>query len=221
MRRGQTTLPAVAIALVLLTAVTTVSVAMADSAISGADRTPGERRVAAAVADRLVAADGPLADRANVLNASRVASFDGARLRGVAPATDDYDTSVQLDGTTVARTGDATEGTTMRRIVLRERTTTGRLEPDGASVTIPRRATTATISLTPSNGTTVWTVRANDRVVLHDDASLDGTFEVALSPYETTTLRFQTAGTLSGDAVDIEYEVPRTRKATLAVTVDA
>jgi len=220
MGRGQTTLPAVAIALVLLTAVTTVSVAMADSAISGADRTPEERRLAAAVADRLVAADGPLADRANVLNASRVAAFDGARLRAVAPATDDYDTTVRLDGTTVARTGDASGGTTMRRIVLRERTTTGRLESDGASVTIPRRATTATISLTPSSGTTVWTVRANDRVVLHDGTGLGGTFEVALSPYETTTLRFQTAGTLSGDAIDVEYEVPRSKKATLAVTVD-
>lgn len=221
MGRGQTTLPAVAIALVLLTAVTTVSVAMADSAISRADRTPGERRVAAAVAERLVAADGPLGERANLLNDSRVAAFDAARLRTVAPVTADYDVAVQLDGTTIASTGGPTGGTTMRRLVLRKRTTTGTLDPNGASVTIPRRASTATVSLTPSNGTTVWTVRANDRVVLHDDDGLSGTFEVSLSPYETTTLRFQTAGTPSDDAVDIEYAVPRTRKATLAVTVDA
>jgi len=221
MRRGQTTLPAVAIALVLLTAVTTVAVAMADSAITRADRTPEERRVAAAIADRLVAADGPLGERANVLNSSRVAAFDGSRLESVAPAAADRAVDVRLDGERIASSGDPDRGTTIRRIVLRNRASGGTLEPDGRRVTVPRRATATTITITPSDGTTVWTVRANDRVVLHNDSGLRGTFEVSLSRYETTTLQFQTAGSLSGDDVAIDYQVPRTTKATLSVTVDA
>lgn len=219
MIRGQTTLPAVAIALVVLTAVTTMSIAMADSAISRADRTPEERRVAAAVADRLVAADGPLAERANVLNDSQVAAFDRSELETAAPAVTDHDVEVRLDDEVIATSGDPDGGTTMRRLVLRSQTTSGTLDPDGRHVTVPRRATAATITLSPASG--VRTVRANDRVVLHNDGGLDGTFEVSLSRYETTTLRFQTAGRLSEDAVSIDYEAPQTTKATLSVTVDA
>jgi len=150
-----------------------------------------------------------------------VAAFDGSRLESVAPAAADRAVDVRLDGERIASSGDPDRGTTIRRIVLRNRASGGTLEPDGRRVTVPRRATATTITITPSDGTTVWTVRANDRVVLHNDSGLRGTFEVSLSRYETTTLQFQTAGSLSGDDVAIDYQVPRTTKATLSVTVDA
>jgi len=175
--RAQATLPAVAVALVVLTVVTALGLFVADSAIAGADRTPEERRVAAATAARLVAADGPVSARANVLNESAVATFDAAALRNL--TVSEYATAVRLNSTTVAATADAT------------------------------------------GGTTVSTVRANDRVVLHNGSGLEGTFTVDVSPYETTEIRLQAAGTLPDGAVTVEYDAPTTSKATLAVTVDA
>jgi len=220
-RRAQTTLPSVAVALVVLTVVTAIGIAMADSAITGAERTPDERRVAAATADQLVTADGPLGERANVLNSSLIATFDSARLQEITQSASAYDIDVRLDGTTVAASGNPTDGATIHRLVLVEETTEESLEPDGTAVTIPQRADSATITLTPPDGASVWTVRANDRVLLHNESGLRGTFEVELVPYETTELRFQTAGSLSDDTVRVEYETPQTTKATLTVTVDA
>lgn len=218
--RAQTTLPAVAVALVLLTVVTAVGLAMADAALTGADRTPDERRVAAATAAHLVSTDGPLAERANVLTESRLERFDNAGLQRVTAAASTDDIAVELDGEPVAASGDPDGGTTVRRLVLVERTTVETVDPDGTSVTLPRRASNATLTLTPPDGTTIWTVRANDRVVLHNDSGLQGTFEVSLVTSETSQLRFESAGGLGSDAVEISYESPRTNKATLAVTVD-
>lgn len=217
--RAQTTLPAVAVALVLLTVVTAVGLFMADSAITGADRTPDERRVAASTAAHLVAANGPVSVRANVLNGSALAAFDAAALGNLTGPS--YAAEVRVDGATIAATDDATGGTTIRRLVLVETTSAERLEPDGTSVTLPRRASNVTITLTPPDGTTVSTVRANDRVVLYNESGLDGSFEVQVSRYETTELRFQTAGGLTDGAVEVTYDAPTTTKATLAVTVDA
>jgi len=220
-QRGQTTLPAVGLALVLLTAVTALSVAMADSAITGADRMPDERRAAAATADRLVAADSPLGERANVLNGSQTTAFGEAKLRQVAPPAEEYAIDVTLDGDRIASSGDPVDGTTIRRLVLLERLRTERLVPEGSTATIPRRADAATVTISPPDGTAIRTVRANDRVVLHNDSGLEGTFEIALVPSRTTTLRFQTAGALPSSAIRIVYDAPRTTKATLSVTVDA
>lgn len=219
--RAQTTLPAVAVALVLLTLVTALGLGLADSAIASAERTPDERRVAAATAERLVAADGPLADRANVLNGSRVGGFDGATLREAAPATTGYAVEVRLGGDAVATTGDATAGTTIRRLVLVERTETRTLELGSRRVTLPRRATGAAVTLSPGNGTAVRTVRVNGQVRLHNDSGLQGTFSVELTPYRTARIGFQTPGRITAGSVQIAYETPRTTKTTLSVTVDA
>jgi len=190
---------------------------MADSAITGADRTPEERRLAAATAGRLVVADGPVSVRANVLDESALATFDAAQLRTL---TGSAAAEVAINGTAVAATGDASGGTTIRRLVLVETTDERRLEPDGTRVTLPRRASDVTLTLTPPNGTTVSTVRANDRVLLHNDSGLRGTFEMAVPSYETTELRIQAVGGLSDGDVVVEYDAPTTTKATLAVTVD-
>lgn len=234
--RAQTTLPAVAVALVLLTVVTALGLGIADSAIAGADRAPDERRVAAAVAAQLVAADGPLAERASVLSGPRVDGFDGATLQSEIGAADQYTVSVRLDGRVIATTGDAGGGpsnaratgsaprapdrTAMDRLVLVERTKSASVEPESPTVTLPRRATSATLTFSPTNGSAVRTVRVNERVRLHNDSGLHGTTEIELTPYETTRLRFQTAGAISEGSIRVSYETPRTRKATLAVTVN-
>lgn len=218
--RAQTTLPAVAVALVLLTLVTALALGLADSTIAGAERTPDERRVAAATAERLVAPDGPIAGRANVLNDSRVDAFDGATLRSETPATAGYAVDVTLDGDTVATTGDAEGGTTIRRLVLVERTDRRTIDPQRRRVTLPRRATSATVTFSPS-ATGVRTMRVNEGVRLHNDSGLRGTFSVELTPYRTTRIEFQTPGAVTSGDIRIAYETPRTTKRTLSVTVDA
>ncbi|MGB9952458.1 hypothetical protein [Haloarcula sp. Atlit-120R] len=221
--RAQTSLPALGIALVLLTVVTGLGVAMADTAITGADRTPDERRVAAAIADRLVAVDGPLAARSNVLNQSRVDDFDQAALERSAPPASEYAVSVELADEEIVRSGTVYSGTQITRLVVVESREPRTLSPDLATtdaVTLPRRSAQATVTIDPPAGTTVWTVRANDRVVLHNRSGLDGSYAVPLVPYETTALRFQRAGQLEPGNVTIEYDAPRSTKETLVVTVD-
>lgn len=216
--RAQTTLPATAVALVILTAVTGIGIAMADAAITSAERTPSERRVAAATATHLISPDGPLAVRSNVLNHSKVEQFDGEELREVSQAVAEHDIRVALDDEGIATDGDPSGGTTIHRLVRVQHHETRTIEPDNASVTLPRRATGATITI--ESPTTVWTVRANNRVVLHNDSGLQGTFEIELPVYTTTELRLQTTGTVTGDGVSIRYETVQTTKGRLAVSVD-
>ncbi|MDS0220598.1 hypothetical protein NDI54_04445 [Haloarcula sp. S1AR25-5A] len=222
--RAQTSLPALGIALVLLTVVTGLGIAMADTAIAGADRTPDERRAAAAIADRLVSADGPLAARSNVLNRSRVDDFDQSALERSAPPATEYAVSVELAETEIVRTGAVHSGTRITRLVVVEAREPRTLTPDLTTtdtVTLPRRSAQATVTINPPAGTTVWTVRANDRVVLHNRSGLDGSYEVSLVPYETTELRFQRAGPVQPGNVTIGYDAPRSTKESLVVTVDA
>jgi hypothetical protein len=221
--RAQSSLPALAVALLLVTVVTGISLGMASGAITGADREPGERRVAVSLADGLVGAESPLTVRPNVLDESRVAGFDGTALRTAFPVTDDTAVRVSLAGQSLAATGSPTDGTTIRRLVIVEERTRETLTPAlgwQRGVTLPRRSDRATLSLQPPPGTTVETVRANERVALHADSGLNGTYQVALSRFETTTFEFEANGPLPPGSVRIEYDSIESRKATLVVTAD-
>ncbi|WP_440990660.1 DUF7263 family protein [Haloarchaeobius baliensis] len=220
--RGQANLVALGVALLALTAVLGVALVVADGAFAGADRDPGERRLASSLSDRLVADGGPLTNRANVLNATAVDALDGDELAGTFPVVEGRDVRVRLDDETVVRTGDVTGGTTVRRIVLVEReeavTTTPDLDRD--AVTLPRRTDRVTLAIDPPSGTRLTTVRANGRVVAHDPAGLSGNVTVPVSRFETTTLAFDANGTLPTGSVDLTYYPTRTIKALLVVTVD-
>ncbi|MFB6308787.1 MAG: hypothetical protein ABEH35_05600 [Haloarculaceae archaeon] len=222
-RRGQTSLPALAVALLLVVTATGLAFVFAEGVIASGDRQPRERRAAVALSERLVSPDSALTERANVLDGTRVDALDASTLRSRHPVVDGYDVAIRLNGTRIASLGSPSGGTTIRRIVLVERVTTRTLEPafDGrTAATLPRRVETVRLAITPPAGTTIWRVRANNRTVLSNTSGLVGTFDVRLSRYETTTLYFSASGPLDGDTVDIEYSPTRTRKATLAVTVD-
>nr|WP_158206579.1 hypothetical protein [Halomarina oriensis] len=209
------------VALLLLTTATGLGLALADGAFASAERDPTERHVAVSLSERLVAAEGPLTTRGNTLNGSRVDRLDGERFEEWFPATDGRDVRVRLDGETVLERGDPTGGTTVRRVVLVERrnaTTLSRLPSD--RVTLPRRTPRATIDVDPPAATTVTTVRANGRVVLHDPSGLRGAYDVSLSRFETTTLAFEYAGPFTPRSVAVTYYPARTTKAELVVTVD-
>jgi hypothetical protein len=211
--RGQANLPALAVALLVITTVAALSVTIADSAFTSADRNAAERATADALADRLVAADSRLTDRRNVLNASRL---DPETIAAIAPENVDF--RVAIDGKPVYERGDPT-GPTARRIALLAERQTATIDPPLTyrETTLPRRSPRATIDVDGDAG--VETVRANDRVVLHDPDGLAGEYDVALSRYETTTLRFD--GTPQPDDVSVTYYPRRTTKVLVEVTVDA
>jgi len=223
-RRGQTNLVAVAAALVTLTAATGLGLALADGAFAGGDREADQRRVAVALSERLVAPDSPLTTRANVLNATAVDRFDGATLRSAFPVVGDRAVRIRVADRTVAQRGTLSDGRTIRRIVLlEERTAVTRSPRFGGenAVTLPRRTPRVRLRIRPPAGTTVRTVRADDRVVLRNASGLEGTFVVRTSRQETVRLRFESNGSLPPGSVELTLFPARTTKAVLEVTVGA
>lgn len=224
MSRGQTSLPALAIALLVLTVVTALGLAMADGALASAERNAEERRVASSLAERLVASESPLTKRANVVNATRLARLDGTTLRTSFPAADgSHDVRIRANGATVASTGDVSGGTAFRRLVVVEADHRRTLQPDlgrQRTVTLPRRTDEVRLDISPPTAATVTAVRANDRVVLRNASGLSGQFEVDVSRFETTEFRFQGIGSLPTGSVTIDYPAPETTKTRLVVTVD-
>jgi len=218
--RGQANLPALAVALVLLTSTAGLSVALADAAFVGADRDPADRRVADALSDRLVDDDSPTTRRANVLRENAL-SLTAATLDESFPVVRGHAVRLDVGGTTVLERGDPTGGATVRRVVLLARGQSVTLVPtlDRNATTLPRRTERVTLTIRPTNAT-VETVRANDRVVLHDPSGLNGTYDVRVSRFETVRLRFETDGPLARGSIELTYYPTVTTKATLAVTVD-
>lgn len=221
--RGQLELPALGIALFLLTVALVLAVTTANSALAGADRSPVERTTAVGVSDRLVSADAPLTARRNVLDADAVAALDSDDLSAQYGLPPDADVRVRLDGEVIASAGDAEGGTTVERLVLIESREERTIRPafgGTTTMTLPRRSGNATLTITPPPGTTVRTVWANEHALLANDDGLAGTFELSLSPLETTQLRFEALGPLESDHVQVTFYPPETRKALLEVTVD-
>jgi hypothetical protein len=213
--RAQANLLSVAVALTALVSATTLGLVVADGALAGADRDPGERRAADAAAERLVSADATTV-RENVLDREAVAGLTLADLDALAPPVANRSVRVRLGGETLLERGDPTGTTVGRVVLLAERTTRSRsaVVGDGDDLTLPRRTDRVELDFGP--GSTVETVRVNSRVVLHDPGGLSGQFVVDPSRYETATLTFS-----GGVAqVGIESRPLRTEKATLRVTVD-
>lgn len=210
--RGQANLPALAVALLVITTVAVLSVTIADGAFASAERDAVDHATADAVADRLVAADSPVTDRRNTLNESRL---DEEAIESVVPP--DVDVLVSVDGESRYQRGELT-GTTVRRIALLAERQVVTIDPPltFGETTLPRRSPRATIGIDPSAD--VETVRANDRVVLYDPDGLVGEHEVDLSRYETTTLQFD--GDPEEGDVTITYYPRRTTKALVEVTID-
>lgn len=218
--RAQANLPAVAVALVVLTATTATALVLADGAFASGTREADERRLAVALAERLVAPGAPTTRRANVVNASALAVLDGDRLSEWFPASRGADVRIRVGERTVV---DGAGGTTVRRVVLvsREQSVTRRPPLTGGRTTLPRRTDRVRLAIDPPPAVTVETVRANGRVVLHDPSGLAGTYTVDTTRYETVTLAFDADGPLPAGSVTVTYFPERTTKARLEVSVDA
>jgi hypothetical protein len=221
--RGQASLPVLAVALLTLTATGLLAVTVAGGALAAADRPAEERRTAVAAAERMVAPDSPLTDRANVLDAAALTAFDDDALAESFPVTQDAQVAMAVDGEVYAGSDDAA-GPTVRRLVHVLETEERTVEPSfgtAAAVTLPRRSGRIEVALDPAPDTRIETVRVNERVVLHDPEGLRGEFTLSLSRRETSRLAFEANRSLSEGSVSLTFPLERTRKATLSVTVDA
>ena len=222
--RAQANLLALVAALFALTTAMVVGTVVADASLSGAARDSDERHAAVAVADRLVAAESPLTNRTNVVNGSAIDDVTAARLRARYPVLADRSVRVTLGGETLATAGRPAGGTTMRRVVLVERTQELTVRPDftgGNRVVLPRRTDRVELAIDRPENVSISAVRANGRPVLYSPrGSLDGTYAVDVSRRETVALRFEANDTLSRDDVTMTLHPWRTNKSTLAVTVD-
>lgn len=222
--RGQTELPAVAIALALLTSVLVLGIGAADSALSSADRSALEQQAAVGLSEQLTAASANVTNRANTLDAAALDNLTHRRLESEYGADPSHDIRIRLGGEKLVESGDPTGGTTIDRLVVVERRTETTLVPtfdDNRTVTLPQRTSTARVTIDPPATTIVERLRVNNRVLLQNSSGLWGVFQVSLSPFETERLRFEALGPLPPGSVEITHDRIQTEKRTLEVTVDA
>lgn len=224
MNRGQATLVATAVALVLLTATLAASLALADRTFAAGTREPTTRHAAVAAADRLVAADSPYTAPANVLDPAALAATNASQVRTQIPPLAGRPFEIRLDGEVLVGAGDPTAAGAVERLVLRMSATAVRLSPrfdraSNYSTTLPRRTRQVQLTIRPPGGTTVERVRANDRVVLANASGLVGTFTIGLSVHETVTIKLDADGPLPRGRVQLSYRPATTTKARLTVVV--
>lgn len=222
--RGLSTLLSLVTAIAVLTVVTAGTLIVVEDAFRDTQRGDASRAVAIQVSDRLVAPDGPIADRPNVLDAEAVDALAEDDLEAL-DASDRFAVAVALDGERLASVGDPRAGHVVRRIVLVERSQRVTRTPPvsagtGHEVTLPVRTDAVNLTLDPPAGTNVTTVRSDGRVVLHDPDGLEGTYRVRTARYDTLRFAFETdGGQLSTGDVAVAYESTSREKAILAVTV--
>lgn len=221
--RAQVELPALAVAVLVLTLVLVLGLGVATTAFDSAERSPTDRHAAASLADELVAESSPVTARENVIVVNEVRNLTSEQLHEEFALPAEARASVQVDGTDIASPDVPVSGTTVERLVLLQERTGETVEPDfeqTRTVVLPRRSGSVSVNITPPEISTVRSVRANDETVLRNDSGLRGTFDIDVSPLETTELWFETAGPMPVGSVELDYETAETRKATLAVTVD-
>ncbi|GAD52089.1 hypothetical protein MBEHAL_0849 [Halarchaeum acidiphilum MH1-52-1] len=228
--RGQASLLALGVALLLVTGSLGVALALASGAFAGADRDAADARLADSLAARAVAADGPFADggRANVLRAAAVENLRGADIDEAFPAARGHAVRVTLDGAVLAETGDASGGPVVRRLVLiashgnrTDAPAFGNESESGAAFALHERTAALDVALAPPNGTRITAVRVDGRVVLRDPRGLRGTYHVATSRYRNASVAVEADGPLPAGSVVLVSHPETSRTAILGVRVDA
>ena len=220
--RAQTSLPALGIALVVLVSTALFAMTVAQEQLRTAPGETLEREAATSLSEALVAPDATVTRRANVVDPGLLRSLTVADLEQRYGLESSAGVRVQLDGRTLLERGDVSDGSTVDRIVLLESRSPRTIVPAfsaSRNVTLPRRTRNVTLDIRPGPNATVERVRANGRVRLESPGGLRGRATVGVSRYETVTLRFEGAGTLSRGDVRVTYYPARTRRATVSVTV--
>lgn len=212
---GGTNLLSLVAALVGLTLLLAGSLVVVEGIFTGAEHDAGERATALTVSEGLV--DGEHAKRSNVLSPASVDEINTETLRELG-ADERHAIGVRIDGESVAAVGDPTDGTTVRRIVMLERTERVEEHPGSDDVTLPSGVDSATVRVDSGSRATIETVRVDGRVVLHDPGGLDGRFTVDVPRQENATMSVEADDRLTEDEIVVTYEHPTREPAVLAVT---
>lgn len=239
--RGQANLPVVAVALVILTAVTGMTVAMAEGAHLGAERDVEERAAAVSTADRFVAADVAHTRRANVLDAATLSnvSATGATLSNVSatnatetgatstnatetdvtpdvPTPPEADVRIRVDDAVVYERGDPEGGTTIRRLALLATDETWKGTVDaGSADRLDLPARTVEVDLVAEGD--VESIRVDDRVVAHASSGAVDPVRVGVHPSRDPVV----SATGDRGTVHATASIERTERVVVEVTVDA
>lgn len=222
--RGQATLVATALALVVLTATLAAGLALADRTFAAGTREPAARHAAVAAADRLVAPDSPYTTAANVLDREALSRADASELRAAFPVLAGRPFEIRVDGERLVGAGDPEPVRTVERLALARTAAPVRLAPrfdraSGRSTTLPRRTRALRLRIDPPAGTTVHRVQVDDRVVLANVSGLTGTFDLRVPATETVTLSLDATGPLPRGSVGLTYRPLTTTKVRLTVVV--
>jgi len=221
--RGQTTLPIVGVALVLVTSVGLLAVLAGQGSIQAAREPSVERSTAIGISERLVEPGSGLAVRQNVVAANRTGEVDERFLREALGVGEAVDVRVTLDGQTLVDTGTAGDEVTVERIVWVEHTRRRQRTPrvrGGVDVTLPRRVTSLDLTIDPGPDATVRAVTADDQVVLANESGLVGSYRIDVSRFETTSIGVDAVGELERGDLSLTYRVPQRHRGILAVSVD-
>ncbi len=212
--RGQATLVAFGVSLLVVTVTVGVAITVADNAFTTATRDPTDARIAASAADRLTAGDASITRRANVVNDTKLAALSAETAVELAEPLAGTAFRIQLGNRTLVERGRLTDGATSRRLVLvASETPRTRQIAANESVSLPRRTDRLRFDFANAS---VETVRAGSRVVLHDPAGLTGTVTVETRRLVTLRLQFDGNGTIGVTTYPVQ-----TTKRELVVTVDA
>lgn len=221
--RGQISLPALALAFLLLTGGLVVAISVAGSALDAANRPALDRQGAVALSERLVEPDAPVTTRENVLDASKLSTLNDTDLREEYGITEDVSVRIRVDGEVVATVGSPDGGVTIERLVLVEHRQTRTIEPGlgwSRRLTLPRRTSTVRVTVQPPTNTTVRGIRVDGRTRLWNASGLRGSFELPVSQAQVPTLRLNATGSLPRGSLRVEYYPTRTEKVRMAVTLD-
>ena len=206
--RGQANLLGFAAAVVVVVTVTVTGAALASDALADADRQPGATHAAERLTTHLIAVDASHTHDRNVLHAAPTANLTAADLDAAVPPIRGRPVSVTLGDTTVLeRDGDDARHTDSavrieRRVRVEravDRTQRVDLTARGA-VTLSDHTGFVVVRIDTERTRTVRTVRADERVVLHDASGLSGEYVVSVPDTRPLTLDFESDGDGRGTA---------------------
>lgn len=213
--RGQANLPVVAVALIVLMAVTGMTVAMAEGAVLSAERDADERALAVATANAFVDGDADHTRRANVLDAEALAEIQADGEWPAGAVDDDAAVRISASERVVLERGDPDGGTTVRRLakLASDEEWIGSVAV-GSDEELDVPAGTTALEIEPDGS--IEAVRVDGRVVVDGTHGPEGTTDVTLRPERNATV------TASGDhgRVAVTARRERTEPVVVEVTLD-
>ncbi|RDZ46388.1 hypothetical protein C5B91_01575 [Haloferax sp. Atlit-10N] len=225
--RAQTTLAGLAVALVLVTAVTVGGVVAADRALADAAGESLEQHRAERTADALVT-ESPLVSSDNgsaaeAIDLALANDTNATELAAAVPSLRGVAFRVRVDDRTIAERGDLSGGHTVSRgaLAVSRRSVGGTVDlSEETTTTLDGRTNRVRLDVNPGSNTTVQTVRVGDRVVLHRPTGIEGVRVVEVSSRASPVIRVETAESDPSGSVDASATAFDSTVVRIEVTVD-